>query len=88
MREKLSSNATPGIAAVTSRTSELAQELKPEWVQHTVKIERLASSEILGAEDQPVGRAEVEERMSIVLSAGSSIEAAREALVDFVNQLG
>ena len=87
MREKLS-NATSGTAAVTSRSPELAQELKPEWVQHTVKIERLASSEILGAEDQPVGRAEVEERMSIVLSAGSSIEAAREALVDFVNQLG
>jgi hypothetical protein len=77
-----------GNAVVASRQPGLTQELKAEWVQQTLKVERLASSQIKGAEDQPVGSAEVEERMSIVLPAGSSIEAAREALVEFVNGLG
>jgi hypothetical protein len=77
-----------GHAVVASRKPGLTQELKAEWVQQTLKVERLASSQIKGAEDQPIGNAETEERMSIVLPAGSSIEAAREALVEFVNGLG
>ena len=85
---KTQSKATPKPGdTAASRTSGLTQELKPEWVQHTIKIERLSSTEIAGAEDQPIGRADLELRMSIVLAAESPIAAVREALMDFVEQL-
>jgi hypothetical protein len=76
-----------GTAVSASRTPGLTLELKAEWVQQTLKVERLTSSQIKGAEDQPIGDAHIEERMSIVLPAGSSVEAARAALADFVNGL-
>jgi hypothetical protein len=62
-------------------------ELKAEWVQQTFKAERLTSAQVKGAEDQVAGEVLTEERMSIVLPAGSSVEAARAALADFVNGL-
>jgi hypothetical protein len=82
------STPTPSNAAVAGRTPGLTQELKAEWVQHTLKIERFAASEIKGAEDQPVGRVNVEQRLNVTLAAGGSIEDARATLMDFVNQLG
>ena len=87
MQQQSNTTTKPGNAAVASLKPGLAQELKPEWVQQTLKVERLASAELKGAEDQAPGRADVEERMHIVLPAGSSIEAAREALVDYINGL-
>jgi hypothetical protein len=68
-------------------TSAVTLELKAEWVQQTLMAERLTSAQITGTEGQPVGEVEVEERMSIVLPAGSPAEAARAALADFVNGL-
>lgn len=86
-QQQSNTTTNPGSAAVASRKPGLAQELKPEWVQQTLKVERLASTELRGAEDQPIGRADIEERMHVVLPAGSSIAAAREALVDYINGL-
>jgi hypothetical protein len=74
--------AKPGVQSGTSL------ELKPEWVQQTLKVERLTSAQVRGAEDQVAGEVQTEERMSIVLPAGSSVEAAREALAEFINGLG
>jgi hypothetical protein len=66
----------------------LSLELKPEWVQQTLKIERVTLSQVPGADDQPIGEVHTEERMSIVLPAGSSLDAARTVLTDFVSSLG
>ena len=88
MSQQQTNTTKSGNAAVAGLKPGLTHELKPEWVQQTLKIERLASAELKGAEDQPVGRADVEERMHVMLPAGGSIEAAREALVDYINGLG
>jgi hypothetical protein len=63
-------------------------ELKAEWVQQTLKVERLTTSQVPGAEEQPIGEVVTEERMSIVLPAGGSLEAARAVLAEFVSSLG
>jgi hypothetical protein len=63
-------------------------QLKAEWVQQTLKVERLTTSQVPGADDQPIGEVVTEERMSIVLPAGGSLDAARAVLADFVSSLG
>jgi hypothetical protein len=80
--------STTGSAGHAGAKPGPAHELKPEWVQQTFQVERLASALVTGNEAQPAGQVETEERMSIVLPAGSPIEAAREVLVEFVNGLG